>query len=575
MQPLLSFIARPWARQPNHSARRRRVDIPTETPSTDAIFLILRRMRMPLIVLITVFTVSVAGLTLMPGVDDQGNPYRMSVFDAFYFISYTATTIGFGETPYTFTIPQRMWVTGSIYATVLGWAYTFAALYGLVQDNNFRDAVAHQRFARRVRRLTEPFVIVGGYGQSGELVCRELAEAGRRFVVIDVRGERIDALGGEQLGADVPGIEADARNPGVLGLAGLAKPNCEGLLALTNDDNTNLAMVMAANLLRPELPVIARCGDRAVEEHMHDFAAEAVINPNDRYGGYLVLAMQRPTTYQLVKWLMAPEGTELPERTEGLGEGPWVVCADGQFGEEVSNDLRTGGLEVICVDPADGDPDVASAAGFVAGTDDDTTNIALAEHARQHNDNLFVCVRQQSTMNQPLLDALDVHSVFIATDLVARESLARVVTPVFRSFVDHALEQPEEWAQALIDRLVDRCDTTAPRRDLYVLDGKEAPAAHRWMTRGRDLTLRDLLRDPDDREQPLAIVPLMLIRGTEVAFTPDESVRLEPGDQLLLAGRPRALGDLSEGLFYDSVIEHLATGANVPDTWLWRKLSKR
>ena len=43
------------------------------TPSA-AIFLVLRRMRVPLIVLILIFAVSVLGLTLIPGEDPAGQP---------------------------------------------------------------------------------------------------------------------------------------------------------------------------------------------------------------------------------------------------------------------------------------------------------------------------------------------------------------------------------------------------------------------------------------------------------------------------------------------------------------------
>ena len=69
-------------------------------PSTGAIFLVLRRMRVPFIVLILVFSISVLGLTLIPGEQPDGGTEPMSFFDAFYFMSYTATTIGFGEIPY-------------------------------------------------------------------------------------------------------------------------------------------------------------------------------------------------------------------------------------------------------------------------------------------------------------------------------------------------------------------------------------------------------------------------------------------------------------------------------------------
>jgi hypothetical protein len=77
--------------------------------ATSTIFLVLRRLRAPLIVLIVIYAITVFGLTLMPGVDAAGKPWKMSIFHAFYFMSYTATTIGFGEIPYAFSDAQRMW----------------------------------------------------------------------------------------------------------------------------------------------------------------------------------------------------------------------------------------------------------------------------------------------------------------------------------------------------------------------------------------------------------------------------------------------------------------------------------
>ena len=75
------------------------------------IYLLLRRMRMPLIVIILAYAVSILGLVLIPGVDDQGQPWHMSIFHAFYFVSFMGSTIGFGEIPYPFSDPQRLWTT--------------------------------------------------------------------------------------------------------------------------------------------------------------------------------------------------------------------------------------------------------------------------------------------------------------------------------------------------------------------------------------------------------------------------------------------------------------------------------
>jgi len=95
---------------------------------SSSLWLILQRMRTPFLVIIVTYTISIIGLLLIDGVDNNGNSYQLSIFDAFYFISYTATTIGFGETPFTFTYPQRIWVSMSIFFTVTGWFYSVGTL---------------------------------------------------------------------------------------------------------------------------------------------------------------------------------------------------------------------------------------------------------------------------------------------------------------------------------------------------------------------------------------------------------------------------------------------------------------
>ncbi len=80
---------------------------------TSPIFIALRRLRAPLLVLIAVYTIGIVGFLLIPGQDPEGRTWHMSIFHAFYFITYTASTIGFGEIPYPFNDAQRMWTTAS------------------------------------------------------------------------------------------------------------------------------------------------------------------------------------------------------------------------------------------------------------------------------------------------------------------------------------------------------------------------------------------------------------------------------------------------------------------------------
>ena len=285
----------------------------------------------------------------------------MSFFDAFYFMSYTASTIGFGELPFPFNANQRMWVTISIYLTVIGWAYAIGSLLSLIQDRAFRNALALQRFTRKVRRLREPFLLFAGYGQTGELLGRSFDALGQQFVVIDQSPERIESLDLVAYHADIPGLAGDVRNPHHLAVAGLDHPYCSGVLALTSDDEVNLAVTMAAALLRPDLPVIARTVSPAIEDRMHAFGTPSVINPFDRFGDHLRLALRAPASYQLLTWLESGPGGERPKRGRPPTHGRWVLCGYGRFGQEMAKDLRAEGLEVTIIEPiarAGQDPDI-------------------------------------------------------------------------------------------------------------------------------------------------------------------------------------------------------------------------
>ncbi|MFM9033306.1 MAG: NAD-binding protein [Mycobacterium sp.] len=549
--------------------------IPSAVPTTEAIFLIMRRMRAPILVVITAFSFCTAGMMFIPGVDPEGNPHRLNIFDAFYQMTITLTTVGFTEAPYPFSYPQRMWMTMSIFVLVISWAYAIAVFFALIQSSAFQSAVAAQQFRRQVRRLVEPFVIVAGYGDAGRIVGADLDEHYRRFVVIDEREDRIQSVVSEQLSFDVPALQADCATPAILGMAGLGHRDCEGVLALTDDDDTNLAVVMTAALLRPDLPVLGRCAQQRTRRRMEHFAAESAINADDRFGDYLALSIHQPVSHQLLRWLMDNDQEQLLPARRDLAGRRWVVCAEGEFADAVVSDLAAVGVAVDRVDPDTEYPDLSGSVGFVIGTGNDAVNIAMAEHARHSNPAVYLVLRQQTNANKALLETLHIDSVYIDTEVIAREVLARILTPTFWSFVEHALTRNERWATQVRDHLEDRCGRRTPEREVITISDQEAPAVADWLRRGNTLTLWDLMRQPDDRGETLPLAALLLIRSGEYHFMPDEETPLALDDQVLIVGKPAGLSQVREVCYHPATVEYLATGREVPLTWVWGKLTAR
>jgi Trk K+ transport system NAD-binding subunit len=591
--PLLSFFVQMLRRDDERRASRTKVRVAAASAAraSASIFLVLRRMRAPLIVLIVIFAVSVLGLTIIPGQDAEGRPWDMGFFDAFYVMSYTASTIGFGEIPYPFTYNQRMWVTISIYLTVIGWAYAIGSLLALLQDRAFRQALALQHFTRKVARLGEPFVLLAGYGRTGELLGRSLDRLGRRFVVLDDVAERIESLELDSYFADVPGLAADARDPGHLAVAGLDHPCCEAVVALTDDDEANLAVVMAAALLRPDVPVIARVTTQRLAQRMQEFGNPSLVNPFDRFGDHLRLALKAPASYQLLTWLESGPGAPLPARGSPPRTGRWVVCGYGRLGRELTQDLRAEGLEVTVIDPnperpddegvlvGDGsDPwvmaqaDLDQAVGFVAGTDNDTTNLSLVAAARRANPRLFVGARQNRAASAPLFEAMHVDALLVPSEVIAHEIYAQLSTPLLWRFIREMPACGNEWAQELIDRILALCGQQLQALWKVRLTPEEAPALVPWPDDGR-VRLGDLLRNPENRDESLHAVVLLVLRDGETTLAPDDDFELVAGDELLLVGWPAARRALSTVLVVDAAREYVLSGRRVPSSWILRKLA--
>ena len=592
--PLLAFWKNIFGRDEDERRIRRatiRVAATSAAQASATIFLILRRMRAPLIVLIVIFSVSVLGLTVIPGQDADGDPMRMGFFDAFYVMSYTATTIGFGEIPYPFTYSQRMWVTISIYLTVIGWAYAIGSLLSLLQDRSFRSALALQHFSRKVTRLREPFLLIAGYGRTGELLGHSFDKLGRRFVVLDIDDERIDDLELGSYHADVPGLAADARVPGHLAVAGLGHSCCEAVVALTDDEEANLAIVMAAALLRPEIPVIARVTSRAITERMQAFGSPSTVNPFDRFGDHLRLALRAPASYQLMAWLESGPGAARPERGSPPRNGRWIVCGYGRLGRELTKDLRAEGLDVTVIEAegaqvedadlleGDGsDPwvlaqaDLDRAVGLVAGTDNDTTNLSLVAAARRSQPGLFIAARQNRVATAPLFAAMEIDALLVPTEVVAHEVYAQLSTPLLWRFLREMPAKGDAWAADIVDRLSELCGSQLQTLWKIRLTPQEAPTLGAWLDSGR-ATVAGLLRNPEDRE-PLHALVLLVLRDRDVTLAPDGDFVLRPGDELLLAGWSAARRALDTVLLVPGVLEYLVTGRRVPSGWIWRRLTR-
>ncbi|MGD8619002.1 MAG: NAD-binding protein [Gammaproteobacteria bacterium] len=559
------------------------------------VYLLLRRMRLPLIVVVLAYAISIIGMVLIPGVDDQGNPWQMTFFHAFYFVSFMGSTIGFGEIPYPFTDPQRIWTTAAMYMTVISWLYAIGALFAALQDPAFRRQIAYTAFVRTVRNLREDFYLVCGVGDAGYLLIRELADRGIRCVVVDRDENVIQSLRLEEQPVLIPGLAADVTDSTVLIAAGLSKPQCRGVIALTGQDHVNLTIAIASKLLAPQLPVICRAETHDAQANMASFGTNHIINPFDTFADRFALMFQSPSMYLVYEWMTSVREAQLSEFA-APPRGTWILCGYGRFGKAVRKSLSFKGIQTIIVESdlartrapegaIEGrgteaitlhEAGIDQAVGIIAGTDDDANNLSIIMTALDMNKHLFTVARQNLRSNDAMFRAAGIDLTMHPGTLIGRQVVDLLTKDLLGDFLRAARQQNEKWANLLVSRVAGILSERPPATWILTINRTQTPAIIDRLHNCGPVTLRDLQTDPRDIDMRLPCVPLFLLRANNSELLlPEDDTLLQIGDRLLFCGRHQAERHLRWTAHNFHALNYICTGQDRPSGSVWRWLSRR
>lgn len=523
------------------------------------IFILLRRLRAPLLVLISVYAVCVLGFTMVPGVNPDGEPWTMSFLHAFYFVSFLGTTIGLGEIPHPFSDAQRLWATASIYGTVVSWLYSIGSLFSVLQDPLFRRIMHESGVERAVRRINEPFYLVCGYDDAGSRVARELSEDGTRIVVIDAAPNRVDTVEVDDLNMAVPALCGDASDPKTLVLAGLKNEHCAGVLALTGEDHINTKIALTARLLNPEVLVLCAARNHASHSRMAAAGSDHIINSFDTFAERVAMSLRTPSLHVIYESLTTQRGTPMSEAPQ-LPRGCWILCGSGLFSRTLRRQLVRLQIETVVIDPEldesdvddthirgdPTDPAVLRAAGvdaataIVAGTDVDIDNLAITLAARSANKKIFVVARQTQRRNTSVFRAAPADLVMLSGYVLAAEVLRVIRAPQLATFLRRARDEEETWAALLLKRMRKVIGNEVAESWSVEITPHGAPTVSHLLEAGKPVTLRQIMLRPDAGGALVRALPLLLQRGQERELRPDLDTALRLGDRILYCGLARA-----------------------------------
>jgi Trk K+ transport system NAD-binding subunit len=573
--------------------------VPSATSDLDRVAaVVLQFMRGPIVVLLSVYAIGISGMALMPGQDADGNPTRMNLFHAFYFFTYSATTTGFGEIPHEFTDEQRLWATVCLYMGVVAWLYAIGSIIRLAVHPELLRAIAERRFARNVNRISAPFFILCGFGDTGSLLARGLSDHMMRAVVLDADTERIKALRLRNYRHKMPGLCADGSVPRHLLDAGVQHPQCRAVVVLTGSDEVNLKIAVMTRFLNPRLRIICRDTDAEHRELLANVGEVALVSPFEVFAQQLSAAISTPLLRAWEDWLVGDDSVDL-EHPLPPPRGHWVLCGYGRMGQALHETLSAHNVHVSIIDtaehPGKGDGDgegegrrirgrvdrnslqdanLTDAVGLVAGTNNDEENLRILLSARAVNPDAFLIVRQNRHENELAFNAAAANLIMQPSLVLARHILLFLLMPTLGSLLRHLRTAGIGEVAELARRSLQQLPGGAPLlwSEQLADPFPVVPGCTDCIDR---VALRDLLRDPADRQRSLEALPLVVTRGGGHFMIPGQDFALDTGDTVLFCGSRRARHLVHANLNNPYTLHFLITGNEPPRSWFFQWLSRR
>ncbi|MEA1915308.1 MAG: NAD(P)-binding protein [Campylobacterota bacterium] len=491
----------------------------------------------------------------------------MSIFEAYYFITYTATTIGFGEIPYAFTHSQRIWVSMSIYMTVIGWFYSIGVVMTLLQDKLFLHELAKAKFKRQIQNVTRPFVIILGYSYVTNEIIKKIQKSNLRAIVIERDQDRANMLMLEGFTPHVPVLVADAHQITSLELAGINKINCKAVISLFEDDNLNLRVALTARSLNNRVTLAIKSTSNHHTENLMDIGVEIIENPFSIIAHQIQMALDAPNLLKVEQWIykIGSLNDPLPK----LPKGKYLICGYGRMGHHIFEVFEENGIESVLIEIndaqkntitahesshllfADGDDKdnllkagIEQCVAIIAGTDDDTVNLSILTTARKLNKEIATLVRENEIEDYSIFINANIDHIFMPAKILIHKTSNAILHPLADTFVRLITRQDEAWGQSLVNRLTTTINDD-PQLFEVTINKRYSPQIYNYINDNQGTLKIDIFQKSlRNRMQKNNIVPLLIKNKETCTLLPrwDEEIKLN--DTMLFACDENARDDM-------------------------------
>jgi voltage-gated potassium channel len=236
-----------------------------------------------LFLVVTILSIGTIGYMLLS---------QYSFVDALYMTVITVTTVGFGELR-PFSPEEKVFTIFLILTSITIFGYAVSAFSEYVVIGKLFEHFKQRKVEKQIANL-KGHTIVCGYGRNGRQAILKLKNYNKKFVVVEEKKERTEAL-------DVQGIlniNGDATIDETLLRAGIK--NASNLITALPSDANNLFVVLTASQLNKKCKVISRASNESSYSKLKIAGASNVIMPDKLGGDHMASLVVTPDVIEFV-----------------------------------------------------------------------------------------------------------------------------------------------------------------------------------------------------------------------------------------------------------------------------------
>lgn len=481
--------------------------------------IVLKRLLLPISILLGVMSIGITGLMLIPGETPEGDIIWLSFLDALYITSYTASTIGFGEIPHPFNDNQKLWMLWIIYTSVITWLYNIGSILRTFQDKSLWSEINTYSFERSVDNINNEFYIILGFGRTGEWIANTLDKHGHSVVVLDPSQERISKVSLKKYNKKIFSLVADYSNLNFIKMAGIEKSNCAGVFIVGGKEQANKQALVICNSFGAN--TIVRAPDKVVEKEYSLAGATHVLNLNSLTILPIYNIFRRPSLFILAS-MLDEEIFDTKQEIDLPKVGKWAIWGRGKIVGRINEILSKVGNDVWVI------PDVSRTSinempkdivGLVVAGDD-LGNVTLINQIRNNLgeiDIYTIAISEKYTLSE-LYEQIDIHLLIKPWLLFVEQAFTLISEPMIREMLAYLSKAPKEKTDIIVAKIV----------DIYV---NNEDNANTWSTILKErVFIKDFIRGLGDERDHV----LLYSKNNQTNF---DDGYLEEGDEILIGSR--------------------------------------